>query len=158
MSRNAREKAHGWTNLDTLPDQWTFSKSSALHLNNLKFAIEKSEDLETEERFAYGEVLIPDWTDAHGHTIGETLVRRTSHNYMAKFQRVGFQHNTDISDKVSILESYIAPVDFELAGSLIRKGTWMMGVRVNDAELWGKIKAGDLTGFSIGGWGKIETL
>jgi hypothetical protein len=33
----------------------------------------------------------------------------------------------------------------------IRRGTWLLAVRVVDDELWQQIKAGELTGFSIGG-------
>lgn len=157
------EGTTGWTNLKELPKGWEFDSSKGLSVTNLRVSLEKSEhsleaDSSGEEHFVYGEVLIPDWTDAHGHTISAELVRKTSHDYMTNFQRIGLQHSTDVSSKVSILESYIAPVDFELAGSSIKKGTWMMGVRVNDPVLWSKIKAGDLTGFSIGGWGKVEAL
>ncbi len=56
-----------------------------------------------------------------------------------------------MADRVSIVENYIAPADFELEGLTIKKGTWMMGCRVNDAGLWAGVKDGSITGFSIGG-------
>lgn len=151
------------TNLEVLPKGWEFSDQEAsINLGNLIVPVEKNFDMPSEnmaeERFVYGEVLIPDHTDSHGHTIKAALVRETSHNYMAKFQEIKVQHERRVTGKVVILESYIAPVDFDLAGNSIKKGTWMMGVRVTDDDLWGKIKSGKLTGFSVGGWGKVSTL
>jgi DNA adenine methylase len=52
---------------------------------------------------------------------------------------------------VKILESYVAPAAFALDGTQVRKGTWLLAVRVLDDALWGQIKAGELSGFSIGG-------
>lgn len=148
----------GVTNLEAPPPNWSFTDAPReLDLGRLVVAVAKSANGE-EERFVYGEVLIPDFTDTQGTTISPELVRQTSHEYMANFQQIGLQHRRMVTGKAVILESYLAPVDFELAGSRIAKGTWMMGVRVLDDRLWGMIKAGELTGFSIGGWGKVEAL
>ena len=147
------------TNLETAPDRWEFTGEAAftLSLSKLHIPLAKADGAE-EERFVYGEVLIPDHTDAHGHTISAALVRKNSHDYMANFRQIGLQHGRMVTGKVAILESYIAPVDFEFAGARIRQGTWMMGVRVQDDGLWSMIKAGELTGFSIGGWGRVDAL
>jgi len=50
-----------------------------------------------------------------------------------------------------ILESYLAPAEFEVDGTRIKRGTWLLAVRVTDDDLWRQIKSGELTGFSIGG-------
>jgi DNA adenine methylase len=60
-------------------------------------------------------------------------------------------HQGLVNGRVKILESYLAPAPFALDGMQIRKGTWLLAVRVLDDELWAQIKTGDLTGFSIGG-------
>jgi DNA adenine methylase len=60
-------------------------------------------------------------------------------------------HRVLVNDQVKVLECYLAPVDFELAGVSVRKGTWLLGVRVLSDELWAQVKDGGLTGFSIGG-------
>lgn len=49
-----------------------------------------------------------------------------------------------------IVESYIAPVDFEIDGELIKRGTWLMGV-VWSEEMFEKIERGERTGYSLGG-------
>jgi DNA adenine methylase len=33
----------------------------------------------------------------------------------------------------------------------VKKGTWLLGVHVVSDELWGQVKDGTLSGFSIGG-------
>jgi DNA adenine methylase len=52
---------------------------------------------------------------------------------------------------VKILECYITPVEFTIGEVHVKKGTWIMAVRVIDDALWESVKTGDLTGFSIGG-------
>jgi hypothetical protein len=45
-----------------------------------------------------------------------------------------------------------------VGGSDVPEGTWLMGLRVNDDGLWADVKAGKLTGLSIGGFAKKEQL
>lgn len=56
-----------------------------------------------------------------------------------------------VNGRVKILESYLAPTSFALDGAQIRKGTWLLAVRVLDDKLWTQIKNGELTGLSMGG-------
>ena len=53
--------------------------------------------------------------------------------------------------QVKVLESYLAPTDFTIGELAVRKGTWLLAVRVLSDELWERVKSGDLTRFSIGG-------
>ncbi len=55
------------------------------------------------------------------------------------------------TDKFKIRENYLAPVDFDMNGFAVKKGTWMLGVYVVDELLWEMVKSGKLTGFSIEG-------
>ena len=70
---------------------------------------------------------------------------------MQEYQNVGLMHRDLVNGKVKILESYLAPVLFEMSGTQIRKGTWLLAVRVLDDDRWTQIKNGELTGLSIGG-------
>jgi DNA adenine methylase len=72
---------------------------------------------------------------------------------MQKFRQIGLQHKSSVSDKVAILESYIAPCSFDLSGYTVRKGTWLLALRVMDDDLWKAVESGAITGFSIGGSG-----
>jgi DNA adenine methylase len=59
--------------------------------------------------------------------------------------------NCNRQPEVKVLENFLAPTDFTLGDTPVRKGTWLLGVRVLGDELWEKVKSGELTGFSIGG-------
>jgi DNA adenine methylase len=64
---------------------------------------------------------------------------------------LSFMHRSFVDGDVKILESYIAPADFHLNDTRIKKGTWLLAVRIVSDDLWEKVKQGELRGFSIGG-------
>ncbi len=116
-----------------------------------------------EERIAFGIVMEPDIVDLHGDTYSEAEVRKAAHTFMQDFGNTGVMHKFIVNDEVKILESYVAPVDMELSDAdgnvvKIKKGTWLMTVRVLDDTLWKSVKTGDFTGFSIGGVATVQTL
>lgn len=104
-----------------------------------------------EERFVLGVVLEPEVEDTQKDIYSADEIRKSAHNYMLKHQHIGLQHNGVIDDRIKILESYLAPVDFILGEQKITKGTWLLGARVLDDQLWESVKKGELTGWSIGG-------
>jgi len=104
-----------------------------------------------EERYVLGVVLEPETVDAQNDIYSAAEVREAAHRFMEEYQNVGLMHRGFVNGKVKILESYVAPVAFELDGAQVKKGTWLLAVRVLDDELWSQIKAGELTGLSIGG-------
>lgn len=109
----------------------------------------------TEERFVLGIVLEPDVVDAQNDVESPDEIRKAAHRFMEQYGNLGTQHTEIVTGKLRILESYVAPADFQLddadEASKIRKGSWVMGIRVVDDDLWTKVKKGEFTGFSIGG-------
>jgi hypothetical protein len=104
-----------------------------------------------DERYILGIVLEPEVIDAQKDIYSDSEIRSSAHKFMQHFRTIGLMHKGAINDKVKILESYIAPTDFEVGDQPVKKGTWLMAVHVLDDELWKAAKAGELTGFSIGG-------
>lgn len=113
-----------------------------------------------EERFILGIVLEPDTTDLHEDIYTAEDVRKTAHGFMEGYRAgryLATQHDgKDITGKLLVLESYLAPVDFDVEvapGQVekVKKGTWLMGQRVVDDVLWTGVQKGDFTGYSIGG-------
>jgi DNA adenine methylase len=104
-----------------------------------------------DERYVLGIVLEPEVVDAQGDIYSAEEIRAAAHRFMEDFGGLGLMHRVLVNDQVKVLECYLAPVDFELAGVSVRKGTWLLGVRVLSDELWAQVKDGGLTGFSIGG-------
>ncbi|MBK8481832.1 MAG: hypothetical protein IPL40_11730 [Proteobacteria bacterium] len=104
-----------------------------------------------EERFVLGVVLEPETVDSQKDIYSALEVREAAHRFMEEYQNVGLMHRQLVNDRVKILESYVAPVDFDAVGGHVKKGTWLLAVRVEDDELWKQVKDGALTGLSIGG-------
>jgi len=104
-----------------------------------------------DQRYVLGVVLEPDVVDAQQDTYSADDVRKAAFSYMEDHQNVGLMHKTLVNGKAKIVESYLAPVDFALGTEKVKKGTWLMGVRVQDDALWEAVKKGTLGGFSIGG-------
>lgn len=104
-----------------------------------------------DERYVLGIVLEPDIIDAQNDTYSAEEVRAAEQIFMEQYGTIGLMHERNVSSAVKILESYIAPVEFKLGDVVVKAGTWLMAVRVLDDKLWSACKAGDLTGFSIGG-------
>jgi site-specific DNA-adenine methylase len=118
------------------------------HERELKIAKASAND---DEHYVLGIVLEPDVVDAQQDIYSANEVRDAAHKYMAEFQNRGLMHKEIVNGKVDLLESYLAPADFTIGDQHVKKGTWVMAVRVKDAKLWGECKSGGLTGFSIGG-------
>jgi len=116
-------------------------------------ALIKVDAPDTDERYILGVVLEPDEVDSQGDMISAEEIRDAAHRYMQTHGNVGLQHQTFVNDKIKILESYIAPVGFEIGGQKVKQGTWLMAFRVLDDSIWKAIKSGLLTGLSIGGTG-----
>lgn len=111
------------------------------------FKVVKADD----EHFVLGIVLEPDEVDAQKDVYSAAEVRSAAHKYMADYQHRGHMHKELVNEKVDILESYLAPADFTVGSQTVKKGTWLMAMRINDAKLWKLVKEDGLTGFSIGG-------
>lgn len=114
-----------------------------------------------EKRIVMGEVLIPDEVDQQDEIYDADVIENAAHGWMINSQKRGIQHTETggaVNEKVSLVESYIAPVEFELNGRVIKQGTWIVGYKINDDDLWEDVKAGKYTGFSIGGTALVEKL
>lgn len=112
---------------------------------------------EEEERTVLGVVMEPDVTDMQGDTFTAEVIRETAWDFMENVKKLGLMHVEILgNNQIAILESYIAPVDFELqtdSGEIfkVKKGTWLVRARIVDDLLWQDIKEGRLTGFSLAG-------
>lgn len=104
-----------------------------------------------DERYVLGIVLEPEVIDAQGDIYSADEIRNAAHRFMEEFGGLGLMHNMRVNGQVKVLECYLAPTDFTIGDTTVRKGTWLLGVRVLSDELWELVTQGVLTGFSIGG-------
>ncbi len=70
---------------------------------------------------------------------------------------LGDMHADWSEDLGTIVDNYIAPVDFTLGKEKVTKGTWLLGV-VWSPDYFQKILSGERTGFSMGGQGRKELV
>lgn len=107
-----------------------------------------------EEQTVTGVVLQPEVTDSQGDIMSAEVIKQTAYDFLAGFNKItklGVQHSVFKKGQLELVESYIAPIDMVLGLKTIKKGSWIMTVRVLSAALWKKVKEGKITGFSIGG-------
>ena len=126
-------------------------------LNKCMVPIAKQDESE-EERFVFGEVLVPEEIDAHGDIYSIKEVRFAAHFFMEKFGNTGLMHEQFINDQAVIIDTFVAPVKMTIEGRKIKKGTWLIGMRILSEKLFNDVKAGRLTGFSIGGIATVQEL
>lgn len=135
--------------------------------NGRQFAIMKSESakqpniskqvpiLKTEEekQLVTGVVYEPDVEDSHGDTMTAEEIEKAAYTFMENYQHIDKQHD-EIAGKGTVVENWIAKSDMTVGEQEVQAGTWLMTVRVDDADTWEEIKKGEVTGFSMGGFGE----
>jgi len=109
-----------------------------------------------EQRLVYGVVLEPDTVDSQGDTISADEIEKAAHRFLVKSRVVGDRHSKKA--KAEVVESYIAPIDFEWGGQKVKKGSWVLGVHISDDRLWNAVKKGEYQSFSVGGFGVREEV
>lgn len=111
------------------------------------------------KQIVYGVVYEPDEFDAHDDSMTAEEIEKAAHGFMERqnTHNIDKQHDLD-ADKGYVVESYIAPVDMTLGDQEIKKGSWVAGVKVTDADTWAQIEKGEITGFSMWGVGKREKI
>lgn len=128
-------------------------------------------ETEEEERTVLSVVLEPNdgedgnplSPDTQGDIYSAEAIRNTAWGWMEKGGKIGLMHELDITGKVAVIESYVALADFDIETTdgktyKIRKGTWILRLRIYDDLLWQKAKDGTLGAFSVGGVAEVEDL
>jgi len=124
-------------------------------------------------------VLEPEVADNHGHIVSESEIQNAMYLWMEKYKNTEVMHRDrsgnlfPMEEKIlspdddlwkygwnkefAILECYQSPVDYFEGDEIVRKGSWVLTLRVNDKDIWQKIKDKKLTGASMGGHGALST-
>jgi len=101
-----------------------------------------------------GVIYSPDVIDSQDDFAKADAILKAAHKYMAESRVVKTMHEGR-AQAVDMVESFIAPVDYSLEnGSLVKKGSWVGVLKVNDPAIWARVKSGELTGLSMGGQAK----
>lgn len=106
---------------------------------------------EGDEHIVMSIVYEPEEVDTQGEISSVDEIRKAAYYYMENSQVVKMNHKGNRIN-ASVLENYLAPQELTIAGRVIKAGTWLMTLRINDEYIWKKIKDGELTGFSMAGF------
>jgi hypothetical protein len=88
----------------------------------------------------------------------EETVRKASELFLmrANQNNATLEHEKKMLDGMSVVESWIIEDEKQdksaKYGFNLPKGTWMISMKVNNDEIWNKVKAGEVKGFSIEGY------
>lgn len=105
------------------------------------------------QRLVYGIVYEPHVEDAHGDYMTPEEIEKAAHGFLKDAREIDKQH--DFQGGVGeVVESYIAPSDFEMGGEVIKKGSWVLVTKASD-EIWEQIQKGEITGYSMAGTADI---
>ncbi|MDX5886270.1 XkdF-like putative serine protease domain-containing protein [Bacillus cereus group sp. BfR-BA-00999] len=108
------------------------------------------------ERLVYGIVYEPDTIDAHGDFADAKTIEKAAHEFMLKYRQIDKNHDF-VAGVGEVVESYIAPVDMELNGEPVKKGTWILTTKA-DEETWEAVKKGEFQGYSLAGVAETEVI
>jgi hypothetical protein len=141
---------------DKVAVEYGFKEAANTETNWTMPIIKKDDD----ERIVTGIVLEPDEVDAQGDTVSKEAIKEAAYRFLAKFNKdteLGFMHKAFGNLGISLVESWVAREDCKYDSSPVKSGSWLMSVKVDKNDtLWKKIKAGEISGFSIGGVARVS--
>lgn len=116
--------------------------------------------VEESKRLVYGIVLEPDESDAHGDVVSADEIEKAAHRFLMRSRKMRLEHKKDAED-VHVVESFVAPKpDLYGPGKPKKAGAWILGTYIgeNAEDTWRAVKRGELSGYSIGGFGKRRKM
>ena len=134
--------------------------------------------IDKREWIVYGEVMIPTAdgelvegqfvgdvgkVDAHNHFTTESEIRKAMIGFMealhySNSNAHNIQHDNKSQPDTVIVENFQAPANFMLGKRVVKKGTWVMGTKVNSLSLRKDIESGRIAGYSIEGKGALASV
>jgi hypothetical protein len=117
-----------------------------------------------DQQLVYGWASVienPDGTphiDQQGDVLDEAELMKAAHAFM-NVRELGESHRT-VTGLGKIVESLVVTKALKTALNLPASTPtgWLIGVRVESPDVWARVKAGELTAFSIGGTGVREPM
>lgn len=113
------------------------------------------QDAVPDKRLVTGIVMEPDVIDTDNEFIKAETIEKSAHNFMEHFQKTNIHHMIE-TPQIVVVESFVTPMDMTIGGQVVKAGSWIMTVKVNDDDLWLQVKEGEeFTGFSFEGMASV---
>lgn len=100
------------------------------------------------KQIVFGEVYVPGILDSQGEFMTAEQIEKMAYEFLRKSQLDAIDTNHDLVDNGSyVVESFIArPGDPDFIA-----GSWVVGTKITDSELWKQVENGELNGYSMYG-------
>jgi len=111
-----------------------------MHEVVLKVAVE-------DERLVFAEVYAPNILDTDGEFMTAPEIKKAAYKFMQSLslKSIDVQHDNNLVDGACVVESFIARAgDPEFI-----EDSWVVGIHVDNDDVWAAIKAGEINGFSM---------
>jgi hypothetical protein len=141
--------------------EWAQRKLQQIDREKQEFAIDSEE-----KRIVVGPAMVPNLNimrkDSKGNPYQVFFTSETIKMIAEKYMRNKYidnndtDHNGEAAKDVYVIESWIVEDPehdkSKNYGFSVRKGTWMVAMKVRNDEVWQKIKDKELNGFSVSGY------
>lgn len=139
--------------------------------NKKKFLIKKSEEEDDAQEFvSFGKIIQkseeghlvtgivyePMTKDTDGNFMTAEEIEKTAHWYLKNGKNVDIQHCYEAAEGVDVVESFVTKSDTKIGEETVKTGTWIMTMEVRNDGIWKSIEKGEITGFSMGGFGAVS--
>ena len=126
--------------------------------------------LETNEKhIVMGAVLIPDkpiYRNQDGEEFyiqfSKETIEKLAHDYLANDRVHSFtQQHEDVADDIYVVETWLKTSENDKSKDYsidVPVGSWLMAAKVENEEIWNKIKAGEMNGFSIEAFVNLDEI
>lgn len=158
LARQNKEVFNGTSYLNTAPGERTVVTEDK---NDLKKWVHEVtiKKMDLEKQIVIGEVYTPynpndpTTVDTQDMMCTAEEIEKAAYEFMEKYRQIDKQHNYKTGYAV-VVESYIA----KKGDPMFREGSWILGVRVTDPNVWELIKSGKITGFSLAGSARLKEV
>lgn len=122
-----------------------------------------------EKHIVMGAVLIPD-KPIYRNQGGEEFyiqfsaetIEKLAHQYLAKDRVYSFtQQHEDVADDIYVVETWLKTSENDKSKDYdldVPVGSWLMAAKVENEEIWQKIKSGEMNGFSIEAFVNLDEI
>lgn len=138
-----------WNVFGDLPQIYRLSEDSPVAKRvTLESEIFRIDEMEQK---VWGVVLVPESLDVQGDVVSAEEIESGMHDFMDKGGKIGVMH-VGGSVKAHVIETYITTETIEKGDEVIPRGSWILGVKIENSAVWQRVLDGELIGFSVLGW------
>lgn len=117
-------------------------------MTHKQLVIKEQADGVPEQQLVFAEVYAPGRPDSDGEFMSAQTIQKMAYTFIAsgKMNQIDSHHDNILVEGCVVVESFIARKD-DPDGFI--EGSWVVGVHVDNDEMWRAIKAQEINGFSM---------